>query len=273
MQKYTINLTTYTTDDGFTPFFGAYILNKTKDGPRPVVIICPGGGYFGVCDDWEGERIAMAYISVGLHAIVLNYTTRSHSNRPQPIKEIADTIKYCREKAEAWQIMPDKIVVCGFSAGGHLAASISTLWNCDKLFSTEEIKNGMHKPNASILCYPVISSGEFAHKASIINLLGSSDETMGTWKLMSLENQVNATTPPAFLWHTFEDDVVPIENSLLYATALRKHNIPFEMHIYPKGAHGLSLTTHNIARNKSVFPRNYDWLKLSVDWLYELFNI
>ena len=90
---------------------------------------------------------------------------------------------------------------------------------------------------------------------------------------MSLENQVNVSTPPAFLWHTVEDTAVPVENSILYASALRKNHIPFEIHIYPKGTHGQSLTTYGIARNKSFFPRDYNWNKLSVDWLYETFDI
>lgn len=273
MQKYKIELTEYTSEDGFVPHFDAYVLDKTDDGPRPAVVICPGGGYFAVCENWEGERIAMSYIAAGFHAIVLNYTTESHGRYPCQIKELAATISYCRSMANEWQLAPDKIAVCGFSAGGHLAASISTLWNCKEIFSVEEIQSELHKPNASILCYPVISSGEFAHKDSIINLLGTTDESTPNWSLMSLENQVNASTPPAFLWHTVEDTAVPVENSILYASALRKNHIPFEIHIYPKGAHGQSLTTYGIARNKSFFPRDYNWNKLSVDWLYETFDI
>lgn len=273
MKKYTINLTEHATEDGFVPSFDAYILDKTDDGPRPVVVICPGGAYYGVCANWEGERIAMSYISAGFHALVLNYTTESHGRFPRQIKELASTISYCRNMANDWQISSDKIAVCGFSAGGHLAASISTLWNCDEIFTKEEIETENHKPNASILCYPVISSGDFGHKDSFINLLGSSDESSDTWKLVSLENQVTASTPPAFLWHTFADSAVPVENSMLYASALRKKGIPFELHIYPKGEHGLSLASHGIARSKSIFMRDYDWHKLSVDWLYEVFGI
>lgn len=273
MKKYTINLTDHTAEDGFVPSFDAYILDKTDDGPRPAVVICPGGAYYGVCENWEGERIAMSYISAGFHAIVLNYTTVSHGRFPRQIKELASAISYCRNMADDWQISYDQIAVCGFSAGGHLAASISTLWNCDKIFTKEEIETENHKPNASILCYPVISSGDFGHKDSFRNLLGSLDENTNVWKLMSLENQVTSSTPPAFLWHTFEDADVPVENSILYASALRKKGIPFELHIYPKGAHGQSLTTHGIARSKSFFPRDYNWHKLSVDWLYEVFGI
>lgn len=273
MIKYKIDLKEYISKDGFLPSFDAYIIDKNNDGPRPLVVICPGGAYFSVCENWEGERIAMAYVAAGFHAVVLNYTTKCHGIHPYPIKELATTISYCRCMADEWQIAPDQIAVCGFSAGGHLAASISTLWNCSEIFSEEEIKSESHKPNASVLCYPVITSGEFAHKDSIINLIGTNDESSLNWGLMSLENQVNACTPPAFLWHTVEDTAVPVENSMLYASALRKNNISFELHIYPKGAHGLSLATHGIARSKSVFPRDYNWHKLSVDWLYDVFGI
>lgn len=273
MQKYVVKLTDEPYESGFSPSISAYILDKDESGAHPAIIICPGGGYGFVFDNWEGERIAMAYLAVGFNAIVLDYTVVSKGNHPQPIREIAQAIKYCRLKAEEWNINPKQIAVCGFSAGGHLAASISTLWNSKEIFTREEIESELHKPNASVLCYPVITSGEFAHKDSFKNLTGTEDESSNLWELLSLEKQVNDATVPAFLWHTFEDDAVPAENSMLYASALRKHNIPFELHIYQKGGHGLSLSTQNIARNKSALKRDYMWHKLSVDWLQQFFGI
>lgn len=273
MQKYKIELMNEPYESGFSPSICAYILDRTEDAPRPIVVICPGGGYGFVCENWEGERIAMAYLAAGFNAVVLDYTVAPNGKHPQPIKEVAAAISYCRSKATEWHINPQQIAVCGFSAGGHLAASISTLWNSEEIFTRAEIEAEMHKPNASVLCYPVITSGEFAHKGSFINLTGTQDENSHLWELLSLEKQVNSKTVPAFLWHTFEDGAVPVENSLFYASALRKNNVPFELHIYPKGSHGLSLTTQNIARNKSAFGREYMWHKLSVDWLQELFGI
>ena len=159
------------------------------------------------------------------------------------------------------------IVVLGFSAGGHLAASLSTLW----------VKYGrgdrIYRPDGAVLCYPVITSGEYSHKDSIRFLTGTDDESSEVWKEVSLENQVDENTPPTFLWHTYEDTIVPVENSLLYASALKRNKIPFELHIFPKGDHGLSLCTEERLRTRSIFPRQYNWMGLSIDWITQLFGL
>ena len=272
MDTYTINLAEKPTEYGFMPTMKAYILEKSEYGPRPLVIVCPGGAYGFVCEGWEGERVAMAYAAAGFHTVVVDYCVSPHRH-PLPIRSVAAAIASCRAHAQEWQVDSQKIAVCGFSAGGHLAASISTLWNAPEVFTEEEIASEIYKPNASILCYPVITSGDKAHKDSIKNLTGTADETDPLWELMSLENQVNDKTPPAFLWHTFEDEAVPVENSMYYAAALRRHNIPFELHIYPKGGHGMSLCTKEIPRTKSLLTRDYDWIHLSIDWLSGIFDL
>lgn len=272
MNTYIINLAEQKTEFDFMPTMQAYILDETQTGPRPMVVVCPGGAYSGVSWNWEGERIAMAYVAAGFHAAVVNYCVAPHCH-PLPIQNVAKAIQICRENAENWLVDTDKIAVCGFSAGGHLAASISTLWDSAELFSKQEITDQKHMPNATILCYPVITSGEKAHKSSFRHLIGSEDESLPEWSLLSLENQVDDKTPPAFLWHTFEDAGVPMENSMLYASALRKHNVPFELHVYPKGRHGLSMCTKDLPRTKSVFNRDYGWVKMSIDWLSDVFEL
>lgn len=272
MDTYILNLAEEPTKEGFMPTMQAYILEANDDGPRPMIVVCPGGGYYGIAENWEGERIAMAYVAAGFDAAVVNYCTYPH-HYPLPMQNAAAAIRICRENAEKWQVNPQKIAICGFSAGGHLAASISTLWNATELFTEEEIKSEIYRPNASVLCYPVITTGDKAHKDSFRNLLGTSDESLPEWKLLSLENQVDEKTPPAFLWHTFEDTTVPVENSMYYAAALREHSVPFELHIYPKGWHGLSLSTVGLPRTKSFFNRDYGWMKLSIDWLSEVFEL
>lgn len=260
-----INLLANATQYGFMPYMETYILEGEK---RPLVVICPGGGYE-FTSKGEAERIAVGYNSAGFHAIIVWYCVAPHKH-PMPIKNVAKAISVAKENAYEWNIDKDKIFVCGFSAGGHLAASICTMWNDNDIFSKEEIKSELYKPRGSILSYPVISSGEFAHKGSFNALTQTNDESDELWDKLSLEKRVNAGTPPAFIWHTFEDTLVPVENSLLYANAMRKNNIPFELHIFDKGEHGLSLVSDEVIWSKPKFDREYPWLKLSVDWINNL---
>lgn len=269
MQILRFDLRKEPTEHGFMPWLEVFLIDKFWDARRPMVIICPGGGYAHVCADREGERIALNYNAAGYHAAVVHYSIAPHK-APNPIKEVAEAFRTVRAHAEEWQLMPDKIAVCGFSAGGHLAASISTMWNCPEIFTQEEIASRLHRPDASVLCYPVITSGEKAHKGSFDNLVGD-DQYLR--ELYSVEKQVDADTPPAFLWHTIEDGDVPVENSMLYASALQEKGIPFELHIYPKGVHGMSLVSDEYIWSKKRFNRDYGWMKLSVDFLNELFGL
>lgn len=260
------------TEHGFMPFLEVYRIDRFwEDCRRPMVIICPGGGYDHVCVDREGERIALNYNAAGYHAAVVHYPIHPHRH-PEPLNAAAQAFRIVRAHAGEWQLLPDKIAVCGFSAGGHLAASLSTLWNDPRFFTEEEIASRLHRPDASILCYPVISSGDKAHKGSFRSLLGD-NENDPLWETYSCEKQVDKDTPPAFLWHTFEDTCVPVENSLLYASALREQDVPFELHIYPRGIHGLSLVTDEYLWSKHMFPRDYGWMKLSIDFLNERFSL
>lgn len=206
---------------------------------RPAIVICPGGAYE-LISDTETEAIAIKMMNLGYHAFVLRYSI-APALYPVALKELAASVQRIRQNHAAWHIDPDKIVVAGFSAGGHLAASLGTFWQ-DGILQTE--LNGAcedWKPNGLLLCYPVITSGEFAHQTSIPSLLGNKFPLLK--EKMALENQVSASTPPTFIWHTLADSSVPVENTLLFASALRKKQVPFEMHIFPKGVHGLSLAT------------------------------
>ncbi|MBQ6907602.1 MAG: alpha/beta hydrolase [Clostridia bacterium] len=264
-----IEISEKTSKYGFTPKLTTYLLDTVEsDIDRPAVIVFPGGAYAGRSYR-EGERIAIAYNSAGFHSFVLDYSVAPH-RYPQSLLDAANAIRYVRKHAEEWKIDKNKIVVVGFSAGGHLAASISTLWDSENVFAKEEIASGLHKPNACILAYPVITSGEKAHRGSFNNLLGE-NATEEMLKFLSLENRVTEKTAPTFLWHTYEDEVVPVENSLLYATALSKHRVPCEMHIYPKGHHGLSRASDETLWSIPIFPRKYDWLEQSCEWIIDLF--
>lgn len=271
MQHQIINLKKEPSQHGFTPTLKTYLLDNLETNvPRPAVIVFPGGGYK-FCSPSEGERIAIGYNAAGFHSFVLDYSVAPHRH-PTPIMDAAAAIKEVRKNAEEWNVNPDQVAIVGFSAGAHLAASISTLWDNPEIFTKEEIASALHKPNASILSYPVISSGEFREPGSFAALLGE-NATPELLELLSLEKQVKETTAPAFLWHTYEDNGVPVENTLLYAQALSKHKIPCEVHIYPKGAHGLSLVSDPTIWAAPRFRRKYDWLAQSVEWLIDLFGI
>ena len=268
-----INLLDKETEFGFMPTLTGYILDGSRTiekEDRPAVLVIPGGGY-SIVSPREGERIALSYNAAGFHAFILDYCVAPHIH-PLPILNAAKAIEIIRDNAKEWRINPDMVAVCGFSAGGHLAGSISTLWNSKEIFGDDEAKNRYHRPDASILCYPVITCGDYAHKNSFKNLTGM--EECEFWNTLSLENCVDETTPETFLWHTFADMSVPVENSLLYANALRKHQIPFELHIYPDGPHGTSLFSHETHWGLSLMEaRSYPWMKQSIEWLYLKFGI
>lgn len=235
---------------------------------RPVVIICPGGGYC-YLSDREGEMLALQYNAMGHHAVVLHYSI-APAVYPAALIELAATVVLLREKAEEWNIDTDKIIVEGSSAGGHLAASYGMFWKEDVIaggLGLEGADREILRPNGMILNYPVITSGEYAHRDSFLNLLGDRyDELL---EKMSLEKQVNADTPPAFIWHTFTDGCVPVENSLLLVGAMRRMGIPVEFHMYPQGGHGLSLANEltESPEGNEIEPCCQSWITLVRTWL------
>lgn len=257
----------YDSADGFSPTMDTYILNSEQS--RGLVMICPGGGYQRTTPR-EAEPIAMQFTAAGWHAAVLWYSVAPRRH-PQPLQDLSRAMCLLREHAEAWRIDPERIAVCGFSAGGHLAASLGVHWQKPYLQETPGIQTGKNRPNALILGYPVITSGKFRHSGSVQNLLGESVDP-ALLKEISLELHVGPHTPPSFLWHTVADSSVPLENSLMFAQALREHNIPFEFHIYPNGGHGLSLATAETA-TPDLPPDSHvaGWMPLCLEWLLELF--
>ncbi len=213
---------------------------------RPVIVICPGGGYERTSDR-EAEPLALAFLSMGYHAAVLRYSTAPDAVFPTALQELATVVKLLHEHEEEWKIAPGKILVCGASAGGHLAASLGVFWNRDLITRSLGLKpeeRALIRPDALLLLYPVITSGPYTHEGSMRGLLGESADDPYLRKLVSLENQVSADTPPTFLWHAGEDQTVPAENSLLFAMALRRAQVPVELHLYQSGGHGLSLADY-----------------------------
>lgn len=237
----------------------------TMSDKRPLVLICPGGGYEFVSER-EAEPIAMHFLSMGIHAAILWYSV-SPARYPQALLQVGASVKLLKENARAWHIDPDAIVIQGCSAGGHLAASYGVFWNSPSVREALQSPEEMLRPGGLLLCYPVITSGPFAHKASFENLLGEACEEKK--EEMSLEKRVNADTPRTFLWHTASDELVPVENSVLFFGALHALGIPAELHIFPVGEHGLSLASPLTAEPDGTRrePVCESWMDLAKTWM------
>lgn len=251
-------------DDDCNPYADLYLpynmaeMNRQNDH-RPTVVVCPGGGY-AMCSEREAEPIALQYLSMGFNAIVIYYSV-APKRYPHQLNEVAAVFELIHKNADKWNCDTEKIAITGFSAGGHLAAHYSNLWN-DNMF--KEHFEGLYKPYCSILCYPVISTIN-PHQGSFVNLLGHFPENDEEICRFSCEKLVGKQTPKAFIWHTAADNAVPVYNSLCYAEALATNDIPFELHIYPYGYHGLSTSDKLTCDN----PKDTD-IKYVNKWLKEL---
>lgn len=248
-----------------------YILENSpelKVEKRPALLICPGGGYQ-MMSDREAEPIAVKLLQYGFATFVLRYSV-APVRYPSSLVQAAKAVAFIRENAVSWGIDTQKIVVAGFSAGGHLAANLGVDWASDILKQALGDDAEQWKPNAILLAYPVISSGSFAHIDSFKQLLGDDFEQLA--KYLSLENKVSSQTPPTFLWHTGEDELVPAENNLAFVQALRKYHIPVEYHLFSYGGHGLSLGSEaSAAPNGYGIEENIQpWVDLFVQWFKKL---
>lgn len=245
-----------------------YIHEDGYDGghlqKRPFVLICPGGGY-AFCGDRDSEPIAMAFAGERFNAGVIRFTCRPTDNDPPvgdaPILDVLASIRYVREHAAEWNTDPDKIILEGDSAGGHAAAMASVYWN-DPDFNAEA--GELYRPNAAILGYPVISAGKYGNSWTITNITGHDVYTPEEVAKYSAELHVNKDVPPVFLWHSVGDTTVCVENSVLFAQALQEQKLPYEMHLFATGWHGLSLGTGEVG---GVEPHAANWFPLAVDWL------
>lgn len=241
-------------EDDFRPWLALYPAETTD--VRGAVLVCPGGGYMNRAPH-EAEPVARRFNDCGFHAFVVQYRVLPHQH-PAPLLDVSRALRIIRANADAWHVDPDRIAVCGFSAGGHLTASLGVHYGMDVLNVGDDLDGVSARPDALILGYPVITAGEFGHRGCFDTLLGS-DAAPELVQTMSLELQVTPETPPTFLWHTAEDGGVPVENSLLFAMALRKHGVPFEVHVYPHGRHGLGLSEDD--------EHVATWSALCCEWL------
>ncbi len=231
-------------EDKENVYLDTYIADGIKgyDYKRKALLVIPGGGYENVCSDREGEPIAMAFLPYGFQAFVLHYSVGRKKVFPSQLIEASLAMKHIRDNAEQYRIDPDAVFVVGFSAGGHLAASLGTLWHMKEIYDAIDMPYGYNKPTGIMPIYPVITSDKSCgHMPSFYNLFGTDNPTEEQLEAASLENHVDHRTSPAFLMHTSIDKLVPVENSLRFATAMVKAGLKVELHIYPDGPHGIAL--------------------------------
>lgn len=232
---------------------------------KPALVICPGGGYE-FCSIREGAPVARAFARDRIESFVLEYDCAPAPLGTMPVRTAAAAVAWVRENAARFGIDENRIAIGGFSAGGHLAGTLATVWHRAEWFEPGTDLQA-HRPNAAVLCYPVVSAGEYAHRGSFVQLAGADREKQ---RAFSLEKLVDGNTPPVFLWHTLDDSEVPVENTLLMERALRKAGVPHEVHLFPHGVHGLSLAdfeTYEPTRGRLPDRHVNRWQALCADWL------
>ena len=235
---------------GFIPNIHTYI--HEDEAVRPFFLVVPGGGY-AYCSENEGEIIARIFYEKGYQTAVLTYTTNPLLDCPlreQPLKDIARAVRMIRADHKTFRTLPDRIVICGFSAGAHVCGSLAEYHDTIMDPYYPDISAA---PDRAVLSYPVITAGSFAHRGSVEALLGK-DAAEEDIDWMSLEKHVRDDMCPVFLWQTMEDKSVPVENSYLMAMALREKNIPFAHHVFTRGAHGLSAANQDLCDRKYANP-------------------
>jgi acetyl esterase/lipase len=224
-----------------------------------AVLVCPGGGYRTLASGHEGKDVAEWLNSLGVSAFVLQYRLGPRYHHPVPLQDAQRAIRLVRARAKDFGVDPGRLGILGFSAGGHLAATTGTHFDEGRADAADPIERMSARPDFMVLAYPVMSmTAPFSHKGSIENLLGPSPDP-GLAEDLSNEKRVSARTPPAFLFHTADDPGVPVENSLVFAQALHQAGVPVELHVFPKGKHGVGLAPGD--------PVLSQWPGLCAAWL------
>jgi len=259
----------------YQPTLHVFVPNETEElekymPKRPTMLICPGGAYR-YTSDRECEPIALFYLAKGYNCFILRYSC-APARFPVQLAEAAKALVMIKDNAEKWHVDTDKIFVCGFSAGGHLAASLGVFWDKPFLADIIGVESKKLRFAALVLSYPVLSYNVDRKTSGLVgsykNLLGEGEkfEDAEAVEYQNLENHIGENTPPCFIWHTFEDASVPVETSMMFGIELRKHNIPMEMHIYEHGRHGQA----NGRRTTCLSDQRLaDWMEISYSWLEE----
>jgi acetyl esterase/lipase len=263
-------------------FLETYVLQNSPefqtDTRRPAVVICPGGGYLGTSDR-EAEPVALRFLAQGYHAFVLRYSVQTRF--PQPMHDLAKAMHLLKANAAEWLLDSDQITVCGFSAGGHLAAALGVWWHEPWLSEPLGVTAAAIRPHALILGYPAIDLELITNAPMVfepqVGPVGARDHVLATVMgapdqalkdRYRLDRHVSSVMPPTFIWHTADDALVPALNALRLATALAAHQVPYELHVFGSGVHGLSLADETTAAEaQHINPHAQIWIELALKWL------
>jgi len=244
------------------------ITQVASEVPTAAIVILPGGGYHGHAMGHEGYQFADWFAEMGIQSAICTYRLRGKGNdgkgygHPSPMQDAQRAIQTLRARAKELNIDPERVGVIGFSAGGHLCSTVSTHFLKANSTAKDPISRVSSRPDFSILCYPVIAFDKpYTHRGSQQNLIGVNPDPKLIEEL-SNERQVTNDTPPTFIFHTAEDKVVPVENSLQYYLALQRNSVPSELHVFPKGRHGVGLARQ--------LPGASQWPGLCREWLSRL---
>ena len=249
-------------------YIDTYVADPIPTLTRKALLVIPGGGYGSVCSDREGEPIAHAFMPYGYNAFVLHYTVGRKKPFPAQLIEATLAIKHIKDNAEIYGIDPLQLFVVGFSAGGHLAASTGVLWKMDEVRAAVPMPEGYNKPRGVILGYPVISPKFQNHFKSFRNLWCTDTPTEEQLDAAAIEKHVDADSAPAFIMHTANDPVVDVRNAMTVAEAYALAAVPFELHIYPDGPHGMALANRitECGTPKYNQPAIAEWVRLAANW-------
>ena len=262
----------YLNESDVRVYIDTYVCDIPKR--RDAILVIPGGAYREVCASREGEPVALAFVALGYNAFVLNYRVgREGDVFPKQLIDAGSAMLYIREHAEEFNINANRVFVVGFSAGGHLLASISTMYRFDEAREAFGDKADRIRPTGAILAYPVTSLLEKTHENSFKNLLGrpSGEYTDEERERYSVECNLGAHIPPLFIWHTAEDKAVPPEGSMRLGYELAKRGLPYKLAMYPYGPHGISLgTAQSATAPEHIQPLASGWVAEADGWMKTL---
>jgi len=254
-------------------YLDAYIADETENFKRNAILVIPGGGYKVICNDREGEPVALSFMAQGYNAFVLRYSVDGQKVFPGQLIEASLAMKHIKDNAEEYGINPEKVFVTGFSAGGHLAASLGILWHKKEIYEACDMPFGYNKPSGMMLGYPVISfNDEFGHVPSGCYLFGTDNLTDEQVYEGSLENHVDENSVPLFVMHTADDQVVDVRNALALANAYANAGKKFEMHIYPSMPHGAALANKITSCGRKEWENKQieRWIADAAAWAEEI---
>lgn len=273
-------------------YYSGYLIENSEEihngKRRPAIVVCPGGGYW-FTSDREADPVALKYLGEGYQVFVLRYSTGKDAKYPMALQELSKLVSVIRENAEKWYIDPNKIAGCGFSAGGHLAASLGVLADEECITGQIGIRKGMNRFNALLLGYPALSlipqdvevppeiralleTGEISFGPDPVETLAGRKPTEEERRQFNLLNKISKDVPPTFIWNTFTDPLVPFTDSICWAEKLKELEIPVELHVFSQGNHGLSLATEETATKLDEINNSVSqWFGLSLKWLKYIF--